>query len=87
MQSEDRFTEVRDGLKMLNKMDFDKLIAALVSSEAKASNTSRPAAARVSQMLELRNLVKNLPLLHKALAGCHSQLLGIVFEVNSSFPW
>ena len=29
IQSEERFTSVRAGLKPLNKMDFDKLIAAV----------------------------------------------------------
>lgn len=32
VQSEDKFTEVRDGLKTLNKMDFDKLIASVRAS-------------------------------------------------------
>ena len=31
----------------------------------------------------MRNIVKNLPLLRKALEGCHSQLLKIVGDVRS----
>ena len=29
VQSEDRFTDVKDALKTLNKMDFDKLVASV----------------------------------------------------------
>ncbi|KAJ7456917.1 muts domain V-domain-containing protein [Mycena latifolia] len=83
VQSEERFTEVRSGLKPLNKMDFDKLIASLASSETKESSTAKPAAARVSQMLEVRNLVRNLPALQKALEGSQSQLLKIIYEMLS----
>jgi hypothetical protein len=31
INAEDRFTYVRDALKTLNKMDFDKLIASVLS--------------------------------------------------------
>ncbi|KAJ7756277.1 muts domain V-domain-containing protein [Mycena metata] len=83
VQSEERFTDVRAGLKALNKMDFDKLIASLASSETKPSTTAKPAAARVSQMLDLRNVVRNLPALQKALEGSQSQLLRIIHEMLS----
>ncbi|KAJ7813094.1 muts domain V-domain-containing protein [Mycena olivaceomarginata] len=83
VQSEERFTDVRAGLKSLNKMDFDKLIACLASSETKPSSTAKPAAARVSQMLDLRNVVRNLPALQKALEGSQSQLLKIIHEMLS----
>ncbi|KAJ7452111.1 DNA mismatch repair protein MutS [Mycena galericulata] len=83
VQSEERFTEVRAGLKPLNKMDFDKLIASLASSETKPTITAKPASARVSQMLELRNVVRNLPALQKALQGSQSQLLQIIYEMLS----
>ncbi|KAJ7938405.1 muts domain V-domain-containing protein [Mycena leptocephala] len=83
VQSEERFTEVRARLKPLNKMDFDKLIACLASSETKPSSTAKPAAARVSQMLDLRNVVRNLPALQKALEGSQSQLLRIIHEMLS----
>lgn len=33
IQHEDRFTDVREALKLLNKMDFDKLIVSVRSSE------------------------------------------------------
>ncbi|KAF8885255.1 DNA mismatch repair protein MutS [Gymnopilus junonius] len=81
INKEDLFTYVRDALKTLNKMDFDKLIAALASSEAKVTTSARPASQRVLQVLNLRNVVKNLPVLRKALEGSQSQLLQIVYHV------
>ncbi|TFK42146.1 muts domain V-domain-containing protein [Crucibulum laeve] len=81
VRSEDRFTDVRDALKTLNKMDFDKLIVSLASSEAHATNSSKPASQRVMQMLNLRNIVKNLPILKKALDGSQSQLLRIICDM------
>ncbi|KIM81717.1 hypothetical protein PILCRDRAFT_97607 [Piloderma croceum F 1598] len=83
VQSEDRFTDVKDALKTLNKMDFDKLVASLAASEARATNTAKSASARVSQMLNLRNVVRNLPLLQKALEGSRSQLLQIIQDMIS----
>ncbi|KAJ7270710.1 muts domain V-domain-containing protein [Mycena haematopus] len=83
IHSEERFTNVRAGLKPLNRMDFDKLIACLASSETKPTSSAKPAAARVSQMLDLRNVVRNLPTLQKALEGSQSQLLKIINEMLS----
>ncbi|KAJ7079998.1 muts domain V-domain-containing protein [Mycena belliarum] len=83
VQSEERFTDIRAGLKPLNKMDFDKLIASLASSSTKETSAAKPAAARVSQMLDLRNLVRNLPALQKALEGSQSQLLKIICDMLS----
>ncbi|KAF5361637.1 hypothetical protein D9758_007277 [Tetrapyrgos nigripes] len=80
---EDLFNEVKSALKTLNKMDFDKLIAMLVQSETKPTTTAQGAAARVSQMLNLRNVVHNLPLLRKALEGTKSPLLRIVYDMLS----
>jgi len=53
----------------------------LASTEAKVTTAAKPASQRVVQILNLRNIVKNLPLLRKALEGSHSQLLKIVHEV------
>ncbi|KXN88409.1 hypothetical protein AN958_07315 [Leucoagaricus sp. SymC.cos] len=83
IEHEDRFTDVRGALKLLNKMDFDKLIVSLASSEARPTITAKGASARVSQMLNLRNLVKHVPSLKRALTGCQSQLLQIVHEMIS----
>ncbi|KAL1749149.1 muts domain V-domain-containing protein [Schizophyllum fasciatum] len=81
VKTEDRFNEVKDALRVLNKMDFDKLIASLAASEARPTNNAKPASARVTQMLSLRNAVKTLPLLHKALEGGQSQLLKIIRDM------
>jgi DNA mismatch repair protein MSH4 len=63
-------------------MDFDKLIVALASSEAKETLSAKPASQRVSQMLNLRNVMKGLPAVRKALQGCRAQLLKIICDVS-----
>ncbi|KNZ82138.1 MutS like protein [Termitomyces sp. J132] len=83
IRTEDRYTEVRDALKAFNKMDFDKLIVSLASQEVRVANTAKVASSRILQMLNLRNVVKNLPLLQKALAGSQSQLLRIIHDLIS----
>ncbi|KAK0197948.1 muts domain V-domain-containing protein, partial [Armillaria mellea] len=81
VKSEDAFTNVKAALKPMNKMDFDKLI--LASSETKPTTTAQGASTRVSQMLNLRNIVKCIPQLQEALAGCKSHLLRIVCDMVS----
>lgn len=54
----------------------------LAASEARVSNSAKSAAVRVSQMLNLRNIVRNLPLLQKALDGSRSHLLQIIHNVG-----
>ncbi|KAL4244476.1 DNA mismatch repair MutS family protein [Abortiporus biennis] len=83
VQSEERFTLIKDGLKTLNKLDFDKLIVSLASYESSETTNSKIAATRVTQMLQLRSVVKNVPLLAKALDGSRSQLLQIIHEMIS----
>ncbi|KAG7450886.1 uncharacterized protein BT62DRAFT_1046066 [Guyanagaster necrorhizus] len=83
VKSEDAFTNVKASLKPMNKMDFDKLITSLASSETKPTSTAQGASTRVSQMLNLRNIVKCIPQLQQALAGCKSHLLRIVCEMAS----
>lgn len=56
----------------------------LASSEAKENLKAKPASQRVSQMLNLRNVVAQVPVLKKALEGCRSTLLGILCEVSLS---
>ncbi|KZT68826.1 hypothetical protein DAEQUDRAFT_751159 [Daedalea quercina L-15889] len=83
VQNEGRFNDVKNALKLLNKADFDKLICSLATSEACETSTAKTAAARVAQMLNLRNIVKTMPLLSRVLGSCRSQLLGIVAEMVS----
>ncbi|KAK0232710.1 muts domain V-domain-containing protein [Armillaria fumosa] len=83
VKSEDAFTNVKTALKPMNKMDFDKLIVSLASSETKPTTTAQGASTRVSQMLNLRNIVKCIPQLQEALAGRKSHLLRIVCDMVS----
>ncbi|KAJ3551161.1 hypothetical protein NM688_g4876 [Phlebia brevispora] len=83
VQTEERYNEVKDALKLLNKMDFDKLISSLIASEARETSSAKTAASRVSQMLNVRAIVRSLPLLAKALEGSRSQLLTIIHEMIS----
>ncbi|KIK43853.1 hypothetical protein CY34DRAFT_680561 [Suillus luteus UH-Slu-Lm8-n1] len=83
IHSEDRFTEIKDALKILNKMDFDKLISSLGFSEVRPTTTAKGAFSRVSQMLSLRTAIRSLPFLQRALNGCKSQLLLIICDLLS----
>ncbi|KAI6104751.1 muts domain V-domain-containing protein [Pisolithus croceorrhizus] len=82
IQREDKFAEVRDALKRLNRLDFDKLISS-ASPPFRESHGSKSAFSRVSQMLGLQSIVRSLPFLQKALAGSKSQLLQIVHDMVS----
>lgn len=55
----------------------------LAASEARETSTAKLAAARVAQMLSLRNIVKNMPVLAKALTGSRSRPLRIVLDVGA----
>ncbi|OCH88996.1 hypothetical protein OBBRIDRAFT_888728 [Obba rivulosa] len=83
IQTEERFNEVKEALKTLNKLDLDKLISSLASSEALQTTSAGPAATRVTQMLQLRNVVQSLPRLAQALAGSRSELLRIITQMIS----
>ncbi|KAG1839646.1 muts domain V-domain-containing protein [Suillus subalutaceus] len=83
IHSEDKFTEIKDALKVLNKMDFDKLISSLGFSEVRPTTTAKGAFSRVSQILSLRTAIRSLPFLQMALNGCKSQLLLIIYDILS----
>ncbi|KAL5495776.1 MSH4 [Sanghuangporus weigelae] len=83
VQAEDKFNAVRDGLRSVNNFDLDKLISSLATSEARVSNAARSAASRVSQMLQLRGFVKQMPTVREAIKGCQSRLLEIVYDMLS----
>jgi hypothetical protein len=57
------------------------VVRKLAACEARVSSTAKSASARVSQLLNLRNVVRNLPKLQEALSGCQSQLLRIIHNV------
>ncbi|KAF8439384.1 muts domain V-domain-containing protein [Boletus edulis BED1] len=83
IQNEDRFSQIRDALKYLNKLDFDKLISSLATLEVRPSNSAKFASTRVSQMLSLQIIIRNLPFLQKVLANSKSQLLQVIHEMIS----
>ncbi|GJE94158.1 MutS family DNA mismatch repair protein [Phanerochaete sordida] len=83
VQTEECFHEIKDALKMLNKLDFDKLISSLAASEARETSSAKAAAGRVTQMLNLRSIVQCMPILAKALQGSQTQLLQIIQEMVS----
>lgn len=100
VQSEDRFTEVKDALKQLCKVDLDKLISSvrnhikphsepsmlttmqLASNETREASSARTASSRVTQMLNLKDIMRHLPALQKALVGSKSELLKIICNVR-----
>ncbi|KAH8111431.1 muts domain V-domain-containing protein [Phellopilus nigrolimitatus] len=83
VQSEDKFNSIKDALRTVNRLDLDKLISSLAASEARVSNGAKAASSRVSQMLHLRSVVKNVPLVRDAVRGCGSRLLEIVCDMLS----
>ncbi|TCD71448.1 MutS protein msh4 [Steccherinum ochraceum] len=83
IQSEERFNEVKDALKGLTKQDFDKLVASLATSDTAEASSSKVASTRVTQMLTLRSVMKNLPLLAKAIRGSRSYMLPCLEQMLS----
>ncbi|KAJ8590908.1 hypothetical protein M405DRAFT_932507 [Rhizopogon salebrosus TDB-379] len=81
IQSEDKFSDIKDALKALNKMDFDKLISSLGFTEVRPTTTAKGAFSRVSQILSLRTAIRSLPLVQRALSGCQSRLMKIIHEI------
>ncbi|KAF8588523.1 hypothetical protein K439DRAFT_1406319 [Ramaria rubella] len=80
VQTEDMYIAVRDGLRALNQIDMDKLIASIAVSQARepSATSSKPASSRVAQMLNVRNVVRSLPALQASLQGSRSQLLRLL---------
>ncbi|KAF8607234.1 hypothetical protein BDV93DRAFT_467924 [Ceratobasidium sp. AG-I] len=82
VNDEEKYTAIRDALKTLKKVDLDKLIAQLTTSENRpvggVSGNAKGASARVDQIITLRNVVRSLPGVVKALQGCRSSLLCMI---------
>ncbi|KAI0761165.1 muts domain V-domain-containing protein [Trametes elegans] len=83
IQTEERFNEIKNALKPLMKLDLDKLICSLASSEVRETSSAKSASTRVGQMLNLRNVVQSLPRLARTLEGSRTQLLQIIAEMIS----
>ncbi|TDL22289.1 hypothetical protein BD410DRAFT_748498 [Rickenella mellea] len=83
VQNEDKFTAIKDGLRTVNKLDLDKLIASLIASEANETISAKPASQRVAQMLNLRSVVRNIPTVQDAVKCSSSRLLQVICEMIS----
>ncbi|KAG8983799.1 MutS protein msh4, partial [Tulasnella sp. 427] len=83
INAEEKYTSIKDALRTLKKIDLDKLIASLTTSESRVSKTPGAASFRVRQMLDLRSVIRSLPAVATALHGCNSQLLRVVAEMVS----
>ncbi|CUA71875.1 MutS protein homolog 4 [Rhizoctonia solani] len=85
VNDEEKYTAIRDALKLLRNIDFDKLIAQLSTSDTHPvggpSGNARGASARVEQIMKLRDVVRNLPGVVKALQGCRSHLLRMITDM------
>lgn len=54
----------------------------LVASEAREVSTAKTAYLRITQMLNLRNVLRVIPMIHDALAGSRTALLREIAEVS-----
>ncbi|CAE7201529.1 unnamed protein product, partial [Rhizoctonia solani] len=85
INDEEKYTAIRDALKLLRNIDFDKLIAQLSASDTHPvggpSGNARGASARVEQIMKLRNVVRSLPGVVRALQGCRSYLLRMMADM------
>ncbi|KAG9093899.1 MutS protein msh4 [Ceratobasidium sp. 370] len=82
VNDEEKYIAIRDALKTLKKIDLDKLIAQLTTSENRpvggTTGNAKGASVRVEQMIHLRNVIRSLPGIVKALQGCRSSLLRMI---------
>ncbi|KAG8742868.1 MutS protein msh4 [Ceratobasidium sp. 428] len=85
VNDEEKYTAIRDALKTIKKIDLDKLIAQLTTSENRpvggTTGNAKGASARVEQMIDLRNVIRSLPGVVKALQGCRSSLLCMISDM------
>jgi DNA mismatch repair protein MSH4 len=55
----------------------------LASNETREASSARTASSRVTQMLNLKDVMRHLPALQKALVGSKSELLRIICNVRN----
>ena len=67
-----------------SELKYPATFLQIAASETTETNSARTAASRVSQMLSIRNIVKSMPVLARALVGSRSQLLQVIREVRYS---
>jgi DNA mismatch repair protein MSH4 len=82
VNDEEKYSSLQSALKCFKKIDLDKLITQLSTSDSHpvggVSGDAKGASARVEQMIYLRNVVRSLPGVVKALQGCRSYLLRMI---------
>ncbi|KAG8921608.1 MutS protein msh4 [Tulasnella sp. 408] len=83
INTEEKYRSIKGALRTLKKIDLDKLVASLTTSEPRTSTTPGAASFRVRQMLDLRSVIRSLPTIATALQGCRSQLLQVIAEMVS----
>jgi DNA mismatch repair protein MSH4 len=54
----------------------------LASNETREASSARTASSRVTQMLNLKDFIRHLSALQKALVGSKSELLKIIYNVR-----
>lgn len=54
----------------------------LASNETREASSARTASSRVTQMLNLKDVMRHLPALQKSLVGSKSELLSIICNVR-----
>ncbi|KIO30888.1 hypothetical protein M407DRAFT_221987 [Tulasnella calospora MUT 4182] len=81
INTEEKYRSIKDALRTLKKIDLDKLVASLTTSEPRASTTPGAASFRVRQMLDLRSVIRSLPTIATALQGYRSRLLQVIAEM------
>ncbi|KAF9505616.1 hypothetical protein BS47DRAFT_1322283 [Hydnum rufescens UP504] len=79
VRSEDHYTSIKVSIKAMNKIDIDKLISSIiVATPNYQTNNPKEASSHVTNMLLLRNVVRSIPAIQRALQGCESALLRII---------
>ncbi|QRV98859.1 DNA mismatch repair protein MutS [Ceratobasidium sp. AG-Ba] len=85
VNDEEKYTAIRDALKPIKKIDLDKLIAQLTTSESRpvggSTGNAKGASVRVEQLVNLRNVIRGLPKIVKSLQGCRSSLLMMISDM------
>jgi len=99
VRTEERYTSIRDALKLVKGIDLDKIISSvrpliphflhahilqLVASEDRETATAKLASARVGQILSLRNAIRSLKGLRNATQGCTSRLMEVIAQVATT---
>jgi DNA mismatch repair protein MSH4 len=86
IQGGDIFNAIRDALKGVQKVDLDKLIIRLATLDRRREaieNSVKTAYDRMGQLLDLQKIIRNIPAVGRATAGCTCTLLRVIGEVRA----